>query len=321
MLRVQIPNAHPSLAIDFPELRIGCAEYPEGPTGVTVFHFASRVFGAVDCRGASPATSLTDVLRMNYGRFVNAIVFSGGSAYGLEAASGVAARLLSSGQASARWDGIAIVPGAVVFDFRGRSNSIHPDHSLGAAALDAAREGIFPLGPYGAGRFVHCGKLAGEEFMERAGQGAAFRQYGSTKLAVFTVVNAVGCIVDRSGAVVRGNRDASGVRLGLEEIRRLGRRNPTPSVEDQERGGNTTLTLVVTNRDMTQAELQALAVQTHTSMARAIQPFHTTRDGDTLFAVTTGDDRSAYPTLGDLYLEACDLAWTAVLNCAAAGSS
>ena len=92
-LSIHIPDGPPYLEYAFPELRIGCAEYTEGPTGVTVFHFPHRCFAAVDCRGGSPATSLTDVLRVNHGKFVSGIVFSGGSAYGLEAASGVTGTL------------------------------------------------------------------------------------------------------------------------------------------------------------------------------------------------------------------------------------
>jgi 6-aminohexanoate-oligomer endohydrolase len=296
-------------------MRVGCAEYTEGPTGLTVFHFPHRAFAAVDCRGASPATSLTDALRLNYGKFVNAIAFSGGSAYGLEAASGVAARLLSGGSASARWGEIAVIPSAAIYDFRGRDNSIYPDRNLGAAAFDSARAGWFPLGAHGAGRFSHCGKLLGHDYMERAGQGAAFGQFGATKI---TVVNAVGCITDRSGAVVLGNRDPrSGVRVPADDaLRRIREKADSDSTRRNEGlGGNTTLTLVVTNRDMTHDQLQRLAIETHTSMARAIRPFQTSRDGDTLFAATTAEDRTYGPELAELCLHASELAWTAVLSC------
>ena len=321
-LSIHIPTAEPCLQFDFPELRVGCAEYTEGPTGLTVFDFPERCFAAVDCRGGSPATSLTDVLRLNYGKFISAIVFAGGSAYGLEAASGVAGRLLSRGSASARWAGIAIVPGAAVFDFRGRDNAIYPDFTLGAAGLDSAREGWFPLGARGAGRFVHCGKLLGSDYMERAGQGAAFAQFGATKVGVFTVVNAVGCVMDRSGGVLLGNRDPhSGIRLSPDNVlRKLSKSKMSSSSGPWHQSEtNTTLTLVITNREMSQDQLHRLAVETHASMARAIQPFQTVRDGDTLFAVTTGDDRTCDPELAELRLYAAELAWNAVLSCIVGG--
>ena len=207
-----------------------------------------------------------------------------------------------------------------MFDFRGRDNAIYPDWRLGAEAFDSAREGYFPLGARGAGRFVHCGKLLGSEYMERAGQGAAFAQFGATKLGVFTVVNAVGCVVDRSGSVVLGNRDSrSGIRLRPEKVlQMLGESaQSNPAGEKDKSAANTTLTLVITNREMTQDQLQRLAVETHTSMARAIQPFQTFRDGDILFAVTTGDDPTCDPEIAELRLHASELAWDAVLSCAA----
>jgi L-aminopeptidase/D-esterase-like protein len=78
---------------------------------------------------------------------------------------------------------------------------------------------------------------------------------------------------------------------------------------------NTTLTLVITNRALDQGQLQRLAIETHASMARAIQPFHTSRDGDTLFAVTTATYDASDPSLADLAVYASELAWDAVLNC------
>ena len=117
-----VSPAVPPCSFDFSGIRIGVAEYPQGPIGLTVFHFPQRVYGAVDTRGGSPGTAFTDVLRMSYGKFVSAIAFCGGSAYGLEAGSAVAAGLLNSGAASSRWSDIAVVPMAVVFDYKGREN-------------------------------------------------------------------------------------------------------------------------------------------------------------------------------------------------------
>ncbi len=192
-----VTDSSPCFEFDFPGLRIGVAEYAEGPTGVTVFHFPGRAYGVVDTRGGAPGSSLTEALKADFGRYIDAIAFCGGSAYGLEAASGVASGLLHSGAASQKWGEVAVVPAAVVFDFKGRHNAVHPDRKLGLAALNAAREGMFPLGMRGAGAFVHCGSYFGESFMERSGQGAAFRKLGATRLAVFTVVNARGVIALR----------------------------------------------------------------------------------------------------------------------------
>jgi L-aminopeptidase/D-esterase-like protein len=306
----------PCLRFDFPGLRIGIAEYPEGPTGVTVFHFPEQVFGAVDTRGGAPGCSLTQALKVGFGKFVNAIVFCGGSAYGLEAASGVAAGLLRSGATSGNWGQVAIVPAAVVFDFKGRHNTVYPDKELGLAALETAREGWFPLGARGAGAFVHCGSYFGESFMERSGQGAAFLDLGSTRLAVFSVVNARGVIVNREGRVVVGNRDPHGSRTSVATALSGGKQTANDAPLSSCLTDSTTLTLVVTNRVLDQVQLQRLAIETHSSMARAIQPFHTSRDGDTLFAVTTANCEANEPPLADLSVYASELAWDAVLNSA-----
>jgi 6-aminohexanoate-oligomer endohydrolase len=306
-----------SLRFDFPGLRIGVAENPKGPTGVTVFHFPKRVFGGVDTRGGAPGSSLTPALQAGFGRFISAVVFTGGSAYGLEAASGVATGLLESGAASQKWGEVAVVPAAVVFDFKGRQNLVRPDRELGLAALKAAREGRFPLGARGAGAFVHCGSYFGQSFMERAGQGAGFLEIGPTRLAVFTVVNARGVIVNREGRVVLGNRDRrTGSRTSVASSLSSGRQAESEVTLSSCVTDSTTLTLVVTNRVLDQVQLQRLAIEIHSSMARAIQPFHTSRDGDTLFAVTTADCEANEPSLEDLAVHGSELAWDAVLNCA-----
>src|SRR5205814_7945844 len=110
-------------------------------------------------------------------------------------------------QASVSSKHMALVSGAILSDYSPRDNVIYPDQKLGRAALQAARPGIFPLGARGAGRSATCGSVFSRAYQEPSGQGGAFRQIGSTKVGVFTVVNAVGVIVDRQGQVIRGNRD------------------------------------------------------------------------------------------------------------------
>jgi 6-aminohexanoate-oligomer endohydrolase len=317
------PSEGPAVEFDFPSLRIGVAEYEEGPTGTTVFYFPKRVFAVVDARGGAPGTLMTDAIRFGYDDTdaprVDAICFAGGSCYGLEAATGVMAELLLLRGSSNQRQDIAFVPGAIVFDFNHRANAIAPDKELGRAAFKAAKPGRFLLGPRGAGRFVHVGGYFGPEYRERSGQGGAFRQVGPTKIAVFTVVNSVGAIVDRQGTVVRGNRDPkSGNRTPIEDAVKAGARaKPGPKAgaeAPQAPSGNTTITLVVTNQKLSYTHLQRLAIQTHTSLHRAIQPLHTADDGDTLFAVTTAEVKNEDLSLRDLSTHAADLAWEAVLS-------
>ena len=300
----------PELPFDFAGLEIGAAEYDEGPTGCTVFSFpGGPVACSIDVRGGSPAVSGAGI------DFVDAICLAGGSLYGLEAAAGVAAELLARRDYSTDWMQIPLVAGAIIFDWGPRDNAVYPDKELGRAALRAAREGVFPLGCRGAGRSATAGKLFSFEEAEPAGQGGAFRQVGETKVAVFTVVNAVGAIVDREGNVVRGHYDReSGLRRGL-----------VPGVEERLAGGrpvrpppgNTTLTVVVTNLKLDVRELRTLGRQVHVSMARAIQPFHALEDGDVLFACSTGAVESD-PLLDTtaLGVVASEVAWDAVLSVA-----
>ncbi|MGH9903070.1 MAG: P1 family peptidase [Pyrinomonadaceae bacterium] len=311
----------PSLEFDFPSMQIGVAEYEEGPTGVTVFYFPKGAAAAVDVRGGAPGTTNTDWLQLGFDfTTLDAICFAGGSWYGLEASSGVRAELLATTQPDPLKD-VANVAGAIVYDFPGRTNSIHPDRELGRAALKAARPNRFLLGARGAGRFVHVGKYPSGNFRERAGQGGAFRQVGATKVAVFTVVNALGAIVDRQGNVVRGFRDPqTGARLSVGEITRrmtgaAAAPSPTPRTEGtRPPSTNTTLTLVVTNQKLSYWQLRRLAMQVHAAMGGMIQPFQTQRDGDVLFAATTAEVENPKLPLDALGMVASEVASDAVMN-------
>jgi 6-aminohexanoate-oligomer endohydrolase len=292
------------LRFDFPSFRIGVAEYGEGPTGCTVFHFPAGAACATDVRGGSPGT-------LGGYEWVHAICLAGGSLYGLEASAGVAAELLAERGYSTEWTEIALVSGAIIFDYGPRENAVYPDKALGRAALRAARPGVFPLGARGAGRSATVGKTFEYEQGEPAGQGGAYRELGPTKVGVFTVVNAVGAIVDRNGEVVRGHLDrATGLRGAL-----------VPGVEDRlaagvplrQLPGNTTLTVVVTNQRLDRRSLRQLGRQVHASMARAIHPFHALLDGDVLYAVTTAEVENAVLDPIALSVVASELAWDAVL--------
>ncbi len=285
-----------ALELDFPGLRIGVAEYEEGPTGCTVFHFTGGAMLERDVRGGSPGL-FGDL------DWVDAICLAGGSLYGLEACTGVAAELFAQRGYDTGWTSIADVTGAIIFDFGPRENAVYPDKELGRAALRAAEEGRFPLGRRGAGRSATVGKTFGFEHGEPGGQGGAFRRLGDTRIAVFTVVNAVGAVVDRDGNVVRGHFDPpTGARRTLVE-----------GIETRLTGESTTLTVVATNQRMDRWLLRQLGRQVHTSMARAIHPFHALTDGDVLFAATTNevdDETLDSLTLGVI---ASELAWDAVL--------
>lgn len=294
------------LEFDFPSLHIGVAEYEEGPTGCTVFYFPNSAKSVVDIRGGLPGT-IQGIAAADGG--VSAICFAGGSLYGLEAATGVSAEIFAQNGYSS----IHGVRGAIIYDFF-RDNWIYPDKALGRAALRAAKPNVFPLGARGAGRSATCGKWLLKPFQsESAGQGGAFRQTGPTKVAVFSVVNSLGAIMNRHGEVVRGHYNPqTGKRHTLKDVVNVppsDDNGANPSV------GNTTLTLVVTNQKLNLDELRQLAKHVHSSMTRVIYPFHTSVDGDVLYAVTT--DEVDNPEINHFVLShiASELAWDAVLNC------
>ena len=289
-----------TLRFDFPEVRVGTAEYPQGPTGCTVFVFPKAYKGAIDIRGGAAAVrdgSALDPLNA-YG-VIDALVFAGGSSYGLDAASGVMERFLQLKKGSTHFDDIPAVAGAVIYDFTGRNNNVFPDRKLGAEAFDVARANLVEIGRKGAGANATVGKYFGRNYLESNGQGAAFLQRGPVKVFVLTVVNAVGNILDRKGNVIRGSLDPkSNTRFSIPE-KLL---NTPPDVEPHEvPKGNTTLTVLITNVRLSRGDLQRLAVMAHTGMGRTIEPFSTPYDGDTFIAVTSDSvDLPANMDIGDL---------------------
>jgi L-aminopeptidase/D-esterase-like protein len=304
------------LQFDWPAIQIGVGSYEEGPTGLTIFRFPHRAVGAVDVRGGSPATVNTDALRL--GLEVDAIVFAGGSAYGEEAITATQTGLKDDGIRSGTWENVALAAGAIIYDFQAhRLNEIYPDKRLAQAALHALRPGVFPLGAQGAGRMAMQGGFFG--WPVHSGQGGAFRQIGDLKIAAFVVINALGAITDRDGYLVKDNRGpgqsnkikTAELLAHLPESRGKGwtRSSVTPGQTGRH---NTTISLVVTNQKLTSAELQRLAVQVHTSIARAIQPFSTQSDGDTLFALSTAEISTKY-IFSDLSTMAGEIMWDAIL--------
>jgi 6-aminohexanoate-oligomer endohydrolase len=277
----------------FPGIKIGIAENPAGPTGCTVITLPQFSLLTADIRGGSPGTV------MGMDGEVDAVCFAGGSLYGLEAAAGVTAGIASERGWPIVPELIPIVRGAIIYDYHGRVTTTAPDKALGLAAHHAAVAGSFPTGRVGAGRSATVGKmgksLGHEEIRsEPGGQGAAFGEFvvGEQEFRIFvcTVVNALGGIVDRSGTVVRGHVDAAGKRWRAAEIYAAG--NPAPAPAQPK--GNTTVSLVVTNCGCPDFFARQAARQIHTSMARAIDPFHTQDDGDVLYFVRTAD--AIWPT-------------------------
>lgn len=266
-----------SVDFDMPRVSIGTAVYGEGPTGVTVIGIDGGARTAVDRLGGAVGVA------GGY-EFSHALCFAGGSVHGLGAAAGVTDALLKDGSANTHFADLALVSGAVIYDFGVRDNAVVPDAALGRAAWHARRTGAIDVGAVGAGIGASVGKTSADR-IERSGQGAAFARVGDFSVLAVTVVNAVGAVVDRDGTVLRGN-------IGPDGVRRHPAVDATAMLQGTSSGfvpGNTTLSAVITNARLTDVELAQFAKQVHASMHRAIQPFGTLLDGDCLFAVTTDE--------------------------------
>lgn len=295
------------MTFNFPGFRVGVAEYGPGITGCTVFRFDRKTTTAVDIRGGDPAVS-----EHLYDGF-DAICFAGGSLQGLEVLTGVRAALFE--EFGSERD---LVTCAAVNDWYKRDRSINPDKSLGYAAYASTAPNQFLLGRHGAGTnvWVGGGKGRGVGQPEQAGQGGAFTQYGPVKLAVFTVINALGAVLNRQGEVVCGNLDPeSGARTNYLD----GLAGNLAELEEEnqpEPRANTTLTLVITNLSMSRHQLRQTARQIHSSLARAIHPFHTIYDGDVLYMASTMEVEEARLDSVSLGLLGAELAWDAAISTA-----
>ena len=270
-------------------VRVGSVEDEQGPTGCTAIVFDTSAAAAVDVRGGAPG-----VVGERYD-WLSALVFAGGSLLGLAAVAGAADEIHAGRGRGTGWFDIPTVAGAILNDYVDGRTWRYPDAELGAAAVRAALPNVVSIGAVGAGRSATCGKLPPPGVP--SGQGAASWTDGTTSLLVVTIVNAVGSIIGRDGTAL----------LGPQPLERL------VAAEGRAAGGNTTLTAVITDARVDARALGPLGRQVHTSMARAVQPFHTATDGDVLWALTTGT--SPTQVSGDvLAWRASEVAWDAVTS-------
>ena len=274
-------------------LKVGQFTLTERPTGCTVVLVDGQgVPGGVSQRGGAPGTRETNLLDpLNLVDKVNAIVLSGGSAFGLDAAQGVV-RYLEERKIG--WDVgaagvVPIVPSAILFDLGfGGDPKIRPTADCGYKAALAANDGPVQEGNVGAGAGATLGKVAGRDRSMKGGIGsAAIRLPNGLTVGVIVAVNAVGDVIDPStGQVVAGVRTQDGTALA--DARKLLRDGSLMRAAAPRAGGNTTIAVVATNATLTKVEVNRVALMADDGLARAISPSHTIGDGDTVFALATG---------------------------------
>lgn len=274
---------------DVPGLRVGHCTLAERPTGCTVVlcEGAGAVAG-VDVRGSAPGTRETDLLSpINLVDHVNAVVLSGGSAYGLDVATGVMKYLEEQhhGFPIGKLGVVPIVPAAILMDLGVGDFHIRPNADSGYRACVAATAGPVAEGSVGAGAGATVGKLFGSKWAMKSGLGTASIRLGDTGVVVGAVVavNAVGDVRAETGEIVAGARaaDGKGFRDAMAAILRGEHVLRQPAA-------NTTIGVVGTNASFTKVQMTKVAQMTHDGYARAIEPVHTMSDGDTVFALSTG---------------------------------
>ncbi len=272
---------------DVPGVRVGHWTDREGVTGCTVILCPEGSVASVDVRGGAPGTIGTDSLQP--GTLVpgaHAILLTGGSAFGLAAASGVTRwldeRAIGFDVGPAK---VPIVAGAVLFDLVVGDPTARPDAEAGYAACEAATDGPVIEGNVGAGTGATVAKLPEPSFGMKGGIGSASAKHGELVVGAIAAVNALGRIVEQDGSTIAGNRGDPEADAEMWPI------------------GNTTLVCVATNAHLTKATAQRLAYLAHDGIALAVRPAHTHWDGDTAFTFGTGEVEADWLRLPEMTTE------------------
>jgi L-aminopeptidase/D-esterase-like protein len=297
-------------------VKVGHHTLAERPTGCTVVLAEAGVTAGVDVRGSAPATRETDLLSpVNLVQIAHAIVLSGGSAFGLDSASGVMRYLeerrigFEFGQAH-----VPIVPAAAIFDLSVGDGRIRPGADCGYQAARAATDAPVAEGSVGAGAGATLGKAGGNGRSMKGGVGsAAITLPSGVIVSALVVVNAAGDVIDpANGQVVAGVRGTDGKSFAdARKILRAGGPGGGATAGRQ----NTTLAVVATNARLTKTEATRVSQMAHDGYARALAPSHTPGDGDVIFTLATGE-RPGNADAGQIGALAADVIADAIVRAA-----
>ncbi|MBK5253047.1 MAG: P1 family peptidase [Peptostreptococcaceae bacterium] len=284
--------------IDIKEIegfRIGNAEDKVGGTGCTTIICEKGAVAGVDVRGGGPATRETDLLKSeNMVQEIHSVVLSGGSAYGLEAASGVMNYLEEKGIGFNVGVGVVpIVCGASLFDLIAGDSKVRPTREMGYKSAQNAFLCNFEKGNHGAGTGATIGKYLGIDTAMKSGIGVKAAEIGNIKAGAIVAVNALGDIYDK-GKLIAGLYDKDTKKLlNTEEVM------INKALEDRHVfSGNTTISCFLTNVKLTKAQCNKLASILHDAYARSIKPVHSSADGDTVFVMSTCTVEGSFDSIG-----------------------
>ncbi len=268
-----------------PGFSVGHMTDLDAVTGCTVVICPPNTVGGVDVRGGAPGTREVELLRPMYQvNQVTAVMLAGGSAFGLAAADGAMRYLEEHGLGYSTQMGftVPIVPAAIVFDLAIGRGTVRPDSAMGYAACSAATTASVEQGSVGVGTGCRVCAMLGNEFATKGGIGSAAVDLGNGLIvAALVAVNAVGEVVDEQGGILAGLRtEAGGYQPMLEVFRQL----PPPPVTSA-----TVIGVVATNARLNKEATNKVAQMAHDGLARAVRPAHTMYDGDTFFALASGE--------------------------------
>ncbi|MDS1030937.1 P1 family peptidase [Bacillota bacterium LX-D] len=284
---------------DVPGVLVGHASNKSARTGCTVILLPRGSTGGVDVRGGAPGTRETDLLRpMHLVPEIHAILLAGGSAFGLDAASGVMEFLeqkdigFNTGEAL-----VPIVPSAVIYDLAIGNSKTRPDKKMGIEACQSAKSGLISEGAIGAGTGATVGKALGMDYCSFGGIGNwAVHTSDGLIVAALVVVNAFGEVIGEDGSIIAGVRQPKGNFLPTLNIMAEKDAQFNPMT-------NTTIGAIVTNAALTREEVNKVAQMAHNGLAKSIRPVHTLYDGDTIFSVATGKIKADVNLIGALSAE------------------
>ena len=287
---------------DIKGFQVGQAENQKAGTGCTVILCRDGAVAGVDVRGGGPATRETDLLHpINMVQKIHAVMLSGGSAYGLDAASGAMQYLEEHGAGfDMQVAKVPIVCGASLFDLSVGDAHVRPDKEMGyAACVDAENDTVLE-GNHGAGTGASVGKLLGFEHGMKSGIGTCGIQVGDLQVAAIVAVNACGNVVDyETNELLAGVYDShSGSVLKAQDVlfQQMDALRKLPE-------GNTTIGCIVTNAKLDKAQCTKIAGIAHNGYARAIHPVHTMSDGDSIFVLSSGEVEVMADAVGMLATE------------------
>jgi L-aminopeptidase/D-esterase-like protein len=280
---------------DVPGMRVGHQTNLDALTGCTVILCPPGTVGGVDVRGGAPGTRETDLLRPEYNvEVVTGVVLAGGSAYGLATADGVMRYCAEHDLGYKTRSGkiVPIIPTAILFDLGMGDADTYPNAAMGYAAAAIANTDAVSQGTVGAGTGAVCGAILGKQFATKGGLGSASIEIvPGMVVAALVAVNAVGDILDEAGKIIAGVRQPpdGNTFMGMLPALRQVMAMQSAAESAPASGENTVIGVVATNARLSKAHVNKVAQMAHDGIARAVNPAHTMYDGDTIFALATGE--------------------------------